>query len=115
MCHMEVSQSAVLERSGSCVREADRQANCHPVDWRRPGRERLRRRRFLARYGRLLDRTFFNRPYRLARHAIEDVEPTDLMRQRHSFDSTAVDVDVRQHWRGRVIEIPNRMMNELVI
>ena len=37
------------------------------------------------------------------------------MRQRHSFDSAAVDVDVRQHWRGRVIEIPNRMMNELVI
>src|SRR5207249_2918959 len=82
---------------------------------RRLGRERLRRRCFLARYSRLLDGTFFNRPYRLARHAIEDVEPTDLMRQRDSLDRAAVDVDVRQHRRGRVVEIPNRMMNELVI
>ena len=68
---------------------------------RRLGRERLRRRRLLARHVGLRHRPLFDRPHRLAGHAIEDVEPRLLARRRDRLDRLAVDVDVEQQRRRR--------------
>ena len=61
---------------------------------RRLGRERLRRRRLLARHVGLRHRPLFDRPHRLAGDAIEHVEERLLARQRDRLDRLAVDVDV---------------------
>ena len=56
---------------------------------RRVGRIRLGRPRLFAWHVGLRYRTFFNRPYRLARHAIEDVEPARSCWQRRRHHGRA--------------------------
>jgi len=61
--------------------------------WKRLGRRGLLTRNVGLRNGTLLDR-----PDRLARHAIENIQEGFLARQRDGFDGLSVDVDVRKDW-----------------
>src|SRR5262249_16350489 len=73
---------------------------------------RLCRRCLLARDIRLRYRTFLNRPYWLASNSIEDIKPTDFVRQCDCFHRAAIDHDVGQNGSRRIVEIPNRIMDQ---
>src|SRR5262249_47751589 len=82
---------------------------------RRLGRKRLRWRIPLTRYIALWNGTFFNRPNRLARHTIKDVQKGFLAWNSHRFNRSAVHVDVGEYRRGRKVIVPNRMVNNLEV
>src|SRR4029434_7461475 len=82
---------------------------------RRLGRRRLSGRRLLARNVGLRHRTFLDRPYWLSCHAIKNIKPADFVRQRHGFDSPAVDINIGQNRSRRIVEVPNWMVHQLIM
>ena len=86
-----------------------------PIERRRPGRERLRRRQFLARNIRRRNRPLLDRPDRLAGHAIEHVQESLLARLRDRLDAAAVDGDVEQRRRAREVVVPHAVMHRLEV
>ena len=85
------------------------------LERRRLGRERLRRRVPLGRHLALFDRPLFDRPHRLAGHAIEDVEEALLGRLRDRLDRLSVHRDVREDRRARNVVVPDRVVDELEV
>src|SRR5262245_36585833 len=76
---------------------------------------RLGRRRLLARHVRLWNGALFDRPYGLARHAIEDVQPCLLARHSDCFDLPAGHRDVRENRCRGHVEVPDWMVHELEV
>ena len=112
----------VLRHQRLCLRaqlgrKVDQVVHRHALalERRRLGDERLRQAGLLAGNIRLLDRALLDRPHRLARPAVEDVEPALLGRLRHHWDVLAIDCDVCQNRRARDVEVPDSMVYELVV
>ena len=82
---------------------------------RRFGRHRLRRRIPLARHLAFLHGLFFHRPHGLSRESVERVEDSLLRRHGDGLDRLAVDLDVGEDRRGGNVEVPDRMMHDLVV
>ena len=107
-----------VERRGAQLRrEVDEIVNrdALPIERRRLGWKRLRRRRLFARCRRLRHRPFFDRPHRLSVDAIEDERKCLLRDLDDSLDRPAVNGDVGEHGRGRQIVVPEIVMDELVV
>ena len=82
---------------------------------RRLGREGLRRRRLLAGHVGLRHRTLLERPYRLSGDPIEHVEEALLARLRDRLHGPAVHRDVGEQRRRRHVEVPDRMVDDLIV
>ena len=103
----------LLRRQQPRVHVVDRERL--PDERRRLRRERLRRRRVLAGHVGLRHRTLFNRPERLAGHAIEDVEEAGLARVSDRVDVAAVLTHRDELRRRHVVEIPQVVMDRLEV
>ena len=86
-----------------------------PHERRRLGRERLRRPRLLAGHVALRHRPLFDRPQRLAGHAIEDIEEAGLARVRDGVDLPAVVPHGDELRRRDVVEVPEVVMDGLEV
>src|SRR5438105_3957356 len=83
------------------------------IEWRRLGRERLRRRRALARGRRLWNRPLLDWPHGLSGDTVEDVRESLLRHLYDGLDRPAVDANVGEHRRRRRIEVPAIVMRQL--
>ena len=86
-----------------------------PIERRRLGDEGLGRRIPLAGNVALLDRALFDGPHRLARDAIEGIDPSLLGRLRKRLDGAAVDRDVDQDRCTGNVHIPDAVVHQLVV
>src|SRR3954452_10801830 len=77
------------------------------------GRERLRRRKPLPLRAPLRNAAFFDRPYWLARIAVEHEDETLLGRLYHHVARTVAGVDARQRRLRRYIVVPHVVMHGL--
>ena len=60
-------------------------------------------------------RTFLDWPDRLASYAIEGIQESLLRRLGKSFDGAAVACDIDQHRSARNVEIPDAMVDQLIV
>ena len=86
-----------------------------PIVRRRLRRERLRRRSPLARHVGLRHGPLLDRPHGLARDAVERVDERLLRELRDGFDRPAVDDEVHQDRRRRIVPVPDVVMDQLVV
>ncbi len=86
-----------------------------PRERRRLGREGLRRPGFLARNVALRHRPLFDRPQRLAGHAIEHVEQSELRRLRDDVARLAVVPHGEQLRRGGQVVVPDVVVHGLEV
>src|SRR5204863_829924 len=82
---------------------------------RRLRREGLRRPGYLSWRIGSRHRPLFNEPERFARFAIEHPDETFFSRQRDDVDHLAIVADAQKHWRGRVVVVPNVVMDHLEV
>ena len=82
---------------------------------RRLGGKRLRGPRLLAGHIALGNRPLFDGPERLAGHAVEDVEQSELGGLRDDVDHLAVVLDGEELGRGGGVVVPEIVMDELVM
>ena len=85
------------------------------LERRRLRGERLGRRKLLARHVRLRHGPLLDRPYRLARRAVENVGEGLLARLGHRLDCPPVDGDVDQHGRRREVVVPDAVVDGLEV
>ncbi len=78
-------------------------------------RVRLRGRVPLSRDIALRHRLLFDRPDRLPRDAVEDIQPRLLARHGDDLARLPVDGDVREERRRRHVEVPDRVVHELKV
>ena len=90
---------------------------CDPltIEGRRLRRSRLRQRRPFARRLGLRRRNLVDRPHRLAAPAVEDEDPALLRDQGDGGDVPAADRDVDQVGRRREVEVPDVVVDDLVV
>ena len=79
------------------------------------GRERLRRRQFLAWHQRLRYRTLFDRPQRLACFAVEGEQQSLLGGLRDGLDGAAILLDVDQDRCSRNVVVPDIVVHQLEV
>ena len=96
-------------------REVDQVLDCDAlmIVGGRPGRERLRRRRLLARDVGLRDRPLLDGKDRLAGHAIEEIEKRLFAHHGDRLDGPTVHREIDQHRRRRDVHVPDRVVHEL--
>ena len=86
-----------------------------PAEGRNDGGEGLGWPRLLAWNVGLRHLSFFDRPQRLARHAVEDVEETRLPSHRDGVHALAVAAHLDQLRRSGVVVIPEVVMDDLIV
>src|SRR5687768_7192875 len=84
-----------------------------PREWRRLGRERLRWRRGLTGYLALGYPTFFDGPERLSGLPLEHIKKSGFAGLRDDVDGLAVVLHRQQLRRGRIVVVPQIMMDDL--
>ena len=84
------------------------------IEWRRLGRNRLRRRGVLTRNGRLWNRPLFDRPHGLTGHPVEHEYPRQLAGLDDRLDSLPVDRDIRKRGAQR-IHVPQIVVGQLKV
>ena len=107
-----------LERLGPQLRrEVDQvvDGDALPIERRRLGRKRLRRRRLLAGHRGGRHRLLDNRPHRLAGHAIEHIGERLLRHLDDRLDRLAVDGDVDQNRRRRIVVVQQIVVHGLEV
>src|SRR5262249_27708867 len=100
----ELAQTRALRVIDVRVQIVDREHLAR--EGRRLGRKRLRRPRLFTRHVALRHRPLFDRPERLARHALEYIKEAELRGQRDDVDHLALMLDSEKLGRGGRVVIP---------